>query len=108
MIRDGFAQSTEPILALIDRTRSERPPDNSRCRREPTRQSASRCAARTESEQASDSAEFFSVNGASFLFMTSSPQSLAKRLEVKDLPQNGTKHAIRAVRIASILIAAAE
>jgi hypothetical protein len=59
----------EPISALIDRTRSERPPDNSRCRREPTchcPKSASRGAARTESEQASDSADFFSVNGASF------------------------------------------
>jgi hypothetical protein len=38
--------------------------------------------------------------------MTSSFQSLAKRLQVEDLRHNGAKHAIGAVRIATILIAA--
>jgi hypothetical protein len=96
----------EPIPALIDRTRSERPPDNSRSRREPIRhysKSASRSAARRELEQAPDFADFFAVNGASRSFVTSQAQSLAKRLQVEGL---GVKHAIRAIRTATILIAA--
>ena len=47
-----------------------------------------------ESERASDSVDFFQVNGGQALVFTSLSQSLAKRLQAEDLRYNVAQHAI--------------